>query len=42
MYLIRSSATIQTDPLELWKLSAEEKMSGMTLLQQVPRKVSQP
>ena len=35
MYLIRSSATMQTDPLGLWQLTAQEKMSGMTLLQQV-------
>eukprot|EP00913_Durusdinium_trenchii_P027136 g25463.t1 len=34
-YLIRQSPIIQPDPLELWKLSAEEKMSGMTFLQQV-------
>ncbi|CAK9044513.1 Protein DD3-3 [Durusdinium trenchii] len=35
MYLIRSSPTIQSDPFQLWNLSSEEKMSGMTLWQQV-------
>ena len=35
IYLIKTAPTIQLDPLELWKLSAEEKASGMTLLQQL-------
>lgn len=34
MWLIRESATIQLDPFQLWDLSPEEKMSGMTLWQQ--------
>ncbi|OLP88326.1 Protein DD3-3 [Symbiodinium microadriaticum] len=35
IYLIKTAPTIQLDPLELWNLSAEEKASGMTLLQQL-------
>ncbi len=33
-YIIRSSPTIQLDPLELWKLTPEEKTSGMTFFHQ--------
>ncbi|CAJ1336574.1 unnamed protein product [Effrenium voratum] len=35
MYLIRTAPLIQLDPLQLWDLTPQEKMSGMTLWQQV-------
>lgn len=34
-YIIRTSPTIQSDPFDLWKLTSEEKASGMTLFHQV-------
>ena len=33
-YIIRTSPTIQSDPFDLWKLTSEEKASGMTLFHQ--------
>ena len=35
MWLIKTSPVMQLDPLHLWKLTAEEQASGMTLLQQL-------
>eukprot|EP00435_Cladocopium_sp_Y103_P061576 s587_g23.t1 len=34
-YIIRTSPTIQSDPFDLWKLTSEEKASGMTLFHQI-------
>ena len=33
-YLIRAAPTIQSDPFDLWKLTSEEKASGMTFFHQ--------
>lgn len=33
-YIVRSAPVIQLDPLELWKLTPEEKTSGMTFFHQ--------
>lgn len=34
-YLIRAAPTIQSDPFDLWKLTSEEKASGMTFFHQI-------